>query len=114
MGATFLDTGFCRCDESFFNSLNPHAYFVESGTFVKLREVSLSYTFQSRQLRKIGLGGMQRLKLGLVGRNLFTLTQYSGEDPEVATLSGDPFQRRIDWFGYPHFRTLSGVVEFSF
>lgn len=99
---------------AFFNGLNPHAYFVESGTFVKVREIALTYTFRRQQLGKIGLGGMERLKLGLVGRNLFTFTQYSGEDPEVSTLSGDPFQRRIDWFGYPHFRTLSGVVEISF
>jgi hypothetical protein len=99
---------------AFFNGLNPHAHFVESGTFVKVRELSLSYTLKSPQLRKIGLGGMERLKVGLVGRNLFTVTNYTGQDPEVATLSGDPFQRRIDWFGYPHFRTISGVVEISF
>jgi hypothetical protein len=49
-----------------------------------------------------------------VGRNLLTFTKYSGLDPEVSGLFGDPFQVRMDWFQYPQFRTLSGVVEITY
>jgi len=54
------------------------------------------------------------VRLGLIGRNLLTFTNYSGYDPEVTGLEGDPFQVRIDWFQYPQFRTVTGVVEIAF
>lgn len=98
----------------FYNGLNPQQFFAESGTYVKLRELSLHYTLVRDQLRKIGLGRLENVRIGVVGRNLFTLTDYSGYDPEVAGLDGDPFQFRIDWFSYPHFRTFTGVVEIAF
>jgi TonB-linked SusC/RagA family outer membrane protein len=98
----------------FYNGLNAHEFFAESGTYVKLRELSLNYTFVRDQLRKIGLGRLENLRVGVVGRNLFTLTDYSGYDPEVSGLDGDPYQFRIDWFSYPHFRTFTAVVEIAF
>jgi len=98
----------------FYNGLNPHQFFAESGTYVKLRELSLNYTLVRDQLRKIGLGRLENVRLGVVGRNLFTFTDYSGYDPEVSGLDGDPYQFRIDWFSYPHFRTFTGVVEIAF
>ena len=63
---------------------------------------------------KAGLGRLENVRLGLVGRNLFTFTKYSGYDPEVSGIQGDPYQFRIDWFSYPHFRTFTGVVEIAF
>jgi hypothetical protein len=98
----------------FYNGLNGHDFFVESGTYVKLKELSVNYTFNNDQLRKVGLGRIAELRLGLIGRNLLTFTDYSGYDPEVSGLQGDPFQVRIDWFQYPQFRTFTGVVEIAF
>ena len=54
--------------------------YVEDGTFVKLREVSLSYNFQQPWVTRWLNGGME---LTLSGRNLYTWTEYSGYDPEV-------------------------------
>ncbi len=98
----------------FYNGLNGQAFFVESGTYVKLKELAVNYTFSQQQLAKVGLGRLSELRLGLIGRNLLTLTDYSGYDPEVSGLNGDPFQVRIDWFQYPQFRTLTGLVEIAF
>ncbi len=98
----------------FYNALNPQEYFVENGTYVKLKELSVNYTLVRDQLSKIGLGKLNEVRLGLIGRNLLTLTDYSGYDPEVSGLQGDPFQVRIDWFQYPQFRTFTGVVEIAF
>ena len=98
----------------FYNGLDPSDYFIENGTYAKLKELSVNYTFVRDQLRKVGLGGFQELRLGIIGRNLFTITDYSGLDPEVSGLFGDPFQVRMDWFQYPQFRTYTAVVEISF
>jgi TonB-linked SusC/RagA family outer membrane protein len=95
----------------FYNGLDPNDYFVEDGSYMKLKELAVSYTFAPTSIQRIGL---QEMKLGLIGRNLFTATNYSGLDPEVSGLFGDPFQVKMDWFQYPQFRTFSAVVEFSF
>jgi TonB-linked SusC/RagA family outer membrane protein len=98
----------------FYNGLDPSDYFVEDGSYAKLKELSVSYTFMGEQLRRVGLGRVPSIRLGLVGRNLFTLTNYSGLDPEVSGLNGDPFQVRMDWFQYPQFRTFSAIAEITF
>jgi TonB-linked SusC/RagA family outer membrane protein len=98
----------------FYNGLNGQEFFVESGTYAKLKELAVNYTFNRDQLSKVGLGRLNEMRLGLIGRNLLTLTDYSGYDPEVSGLNGDPFQVRIDWFQYPQFRTFTAVVEIAF
>ncbi|HUF25472.1 MAG TPA: SusC/RagA family TonB-linked outer membrane protein [Gemmatimonadaceae bacterium] len=99
----------------FYNGLDPNDFFVEDGSYAKLKELSIHYTLLGSQLQGLGvLRGVHELRLGLIGRNLFTITDYSGLDPEVSGLFGDPFQVRMDWFQYPQFRTFSAVVEISF
>ena len=98
----------------FYNGLDPNDYFVEDGSYVKLKELSVNYTFVTEQLQRLGLRGVHELRLGIIGRNLFTITDYSGLDPEISGLFGDPFQVRMDWFQYPQFRTFSAVAEITF
>jgi TonB-linked SusC/RagA family outer membrane protein len=98
----------------FYNGLDPNDFFVEDGSYAKLKEFSVNYTFVNDQLRKIGLGKLNEVRLGFIARNLFTITNYSGMDPEVQGLFGDPFQVRMDWFQYPQFRTFTAVVEIAF
>jgi len=98
----------------FYNGLDPNDFFIENGSYAKLKELSLNYTFVREQLQHIGLGGLHELRLGFIGRNLFTITKYTGLDPEVSGLDGDPFQVRMDWFQYPQFRTFTAVVELTF
>lgn len=95
----------------FYNGLDPNDFFVEDGSYMKLKELAVSYSFAPTQIRRLG---MQEMKVAFIGRNLFTVTDYSGLDPEVSGLFGDPFQVKMDWFQYPQFRTFSAVVEFSF
>lgn len=98
----------------YYNSIDAIDFFVENGTYVKLKELAVNYTFPvspSSRLRMLGASG---LKIGIVGRNLLTSTKYSGYDPEVAGLSGDPYSYRFDTFSYPNFRTFTGLVELAF
>src|SRR6266480_4811257 len=98
--------------QALYNGINPIDFFVEPGTYVKIKELNVSYTFSRSQVEKLGLG-INSLTLGVIGRNLFTFTKYSGYDPEVSGLSGDPFAFRFDGFVYPNFRTFTGFAEIN-
>lgn len=89
-------------------------WFVEDGTFVKLREVTVRYSFKNSQLVS-GLGDtfggwMDRLTVGVIGRNLWTITDYKGFDPEV----GGSSIFRVDSFSYPNTRNFTGFIEIEF
>jgi len=106
-----------RVAEGFFsgpiyNGLQPSEYFVESGAFLKLSELSAAYNVPTRFLPKVGLGRASGVKLALIGRNLITWTNYSGFDPDIT--SGGDFNYKIDGFSYPPFRTITGQVEIRF
>ena len=96
-----------------YNGINPIDFFVENGTYVKIKELNVSYSFTGSQLQRFGLG-INGLRVGVIGRNLFTFTKYSGYDPEVAGLTGDAFSFRWDGFSYPNFRTFTGFMEIEF
>jgi len=95
-----------------YNGLNADEYFVEDGSYVKLRELSVAYDIAPRFLSKIALGRATSARIALIGRNLFTWTHYSGFDPDVT--AGSDFNYRIDGFRYPNFRTISGQFEIQF
>lgn len=99
--------------QALYNGINPIDFFVENGTYVKIKELNVSYTFDRSTLQRFNLG-LSNLRVGVIGRNLFTFTKYSGYDPEVAGLSGDPYSFRFDGFSYPNFRTFTGFMEINF
>lgn len=95
-----------------YNNLTADDYFVESGSYIKLRELSVAYNVAAKYLPKIGLGRASGLKVAFIGRNLYTWTKYDGFDPDVT--SGGDFNYRIDGFKYPPFRTLTAQLEITF
>lgn len=98
---------------SLYNGLVASSYFVEDASYVKLRELSVSYTLGGNVMRVAGLNRFASgVKLALIGRNLYTWTDYTGFDPDV-TAGGD-FNFRVDGFRYPNFRTVTGQVELTF
>lgn len=62
--------------------------FLEPGWFIKLRELSLTFEAPDRWARAFRAS---RLSLTLAGRNLWTITDYSGVDPEVNAFAQDNF-----------------------
>lgn len=92
-----------------YNGNNVSAWFIEPGGYVKLRELSVRYRIGERLLRPLARTGARGVTVGLIGRNLFTATDYSGYDPEVGSVNS-----RIDNFAYPRFRTVTGNVEIEF
>jgi TonB-linked SusC/RagA family outer membrane protein len=89
-------------------------YFIEDATFLKLRELALSYNLGAEALNNFL--GVKNVRLSLIGRNLLTLTNYSGFDPETGhSESGvDSNILRFDISSYPNFATFSFSVQVTF
>ena len=97
------------------NATNSH--FVEDGTYFKLRELSLRYSLNRNQLGNMLGGALSKISVGVIGRNLMTWSDYTGYDPEVGSTGfdlGSAAIARYDGFGYPNFRTITGVFEIEF
>ncbi|GAA4438206.1 TonB-dependent receptor [Ravibacter arvi] len=74
-----------------------NSYFVEDASFLKLRSLTLGYTVNNNSLlEKIK---MKKARFYLQAMNLFTLTKYSGLDPEI---EGSSSSFGIDWANYPN------------
>ena len=87
-------------------------YFVEDGSFFKFRELNLSYNLNNSMLNS---NQIKNIKFSLIGRNLFTIANYTGVDPEVTVLgNGDQTNFMFDGFGYPNFTTITGGIEINF
>ncbi|MBE7170364.1 MAG: TonB-dependent receptor [Williamsia sp.] len=69
--------------------------YLENGTFFKVRTMQLGYSLPDNLIRRFG---MQRLRVYVLGENLFTFTKYSGYDPEIGVSpdSGGGSQFGID------------------
>jgi hypothetical protein len=97
----------------FINEMND--YWVEDGSFLKLRELSIAYTIAGNKLDNVLGGYLKGIKIGVIGRNLLTFTKYSGYDPEVQTWnSGGVQYYPYDFAGYPNYRSFSGSLELRF
>lgn len=83
-------------DGGFFSGGNDELY-IEDGSWTRLRELSLSYSFQPAWLSKLGL---QSGSITVVGRNLFVWTEFEGNDPDT-NLTGVSAARGIEYFNNP-------------
>jgi hypothetical protein len=69
-------------------SSRPSSYFIEDGSYFRLKNVQLTYNFNEQVLSSIGLAGLQ---VYVQGQNLATFTKYSGLNPEIqAGTDSDP------------------------
>ena len=104
----------------FYNGINANDYFIEDGSYIRLRELSVNWTLPASLAKSLRLGQIQAPRIGLVGRNLWTKTNYSGYDPDVSGANGvtgggsKPFAYRVDNFSYPAYRSLTAMLEFGF
>ncbi|SHN23349.1 TonB-linked outer membrane protein, SusC/RagA family [Mucilaginibacter sp. OK098] len=63
-----------------------NSYFIENGTYLRAKNAQIGYTFSSAVLKKISV---QKLRVYLSAANLFTITKYSGVDPELPGTTTD-------------------------
>lgn len=85
------------------------SYYVEDGSFLRLKNLSLGYVFDTPRLRKAKIGS---IKLSVNADNLFVITKYSGMDPDVST--SNPLFTGFDRLSYPKARTFTFGINMSF
>ena len=90
------------------NHNKPSTFFVEDGSYMRLKLLQIGYT-----LPKSVLGPKMTARISLSAQNLFTITGYSGMDPETAAM-GSVTEAGIDWTGYPNPRTFLLGVNLNF
>ena len=95
----------------------PSTRFLEDGSFIKLKTVTLTYEFPNSVLEKLKLSG---LKVYAKGTNLLTITKYSGFDPEVSVAQNNNagqnggFQFGIDRGLYPLSKSITLGLSLDF
>ncbi|WP_018478762.1 SusC/RagA family TonB-linked outer membrane protein [Pontibacter roseus] len=82
--------------------------YIEDGSYIKLREVSVAYDFKPPFL------GGSNVRLSLAGRNLFSIDDYSGYDPEVNAAGQTNAVRGFDFVEVPIPRTYALGINVSF
>jgi TonB-linked SusC/RagA family outer membrane protein len=83
--------------------------FIEDGSFVRLQNVTVGYTFDLPRFT----GTARNTRVYLSGDNLLLGTSYTGYDPEVFTDAGLA-SRGIDYLHYPRARTITGGARVAF
>ncbi len=83
--------------------------FLESGDFIRLRNIQLGYTFPKAWMEKIHI---ERLRVYLSGDNLLTITDYSGVDPEFGISS--PLNTGVDNLIYPMTCSVTVGLQITF
>src|SRR5213593_2413377 len=82
---------------------------VEDGSYLRLQTLTLGYELPPRLIP-----GAETARLFLTGQNLVTVTDYSGFDPDVNSMGGDPRFGGIDIGAYPHSRVWNFGVSVTF
>ncbi len=82
---------------------------VEDGSFLRMGSLSLSYNVPLKRTKLINA-----MQITLTGRNLFTITNYSGYNPDINSFSNDPKRIGIDYGSAPVTRSYSCTLNVTF
>ncbi len=83
--------------------------FIEDGSFLRLKNITVGYTLPSGLIK-----GVSSIRIALSGNNLFTLTRYTGYDPEVNSYGDNPALFGVDLGGYPNTKSYNFSIRCNF
>jgi len=84
-------------------------YYVEDGSFARLKNLQLGYTFPTLKLKRLKVDSF---RIYIAANNLFTLTRYQGFDPDIG--SSGVLSAGVDYGFYPQAKTFMGGVQLKF
>ena len=88
-----------------------YSRFVEDGSFLRLKTMTLGYTFPREWTKKFKVS---KLRVYAQAQNLFCITGYSGYDPEVSMAASNPMTPGLDWGAYPKSRIFTVGLDLQF
>jgi TonB-linked SusC/RagA family outer membrane protein len=98
-----------RVGQNYATNMQPSDFYIEDGSFLRLRNITLGYTLAKSTLNNITRSVITNLRIYVAAENLLTVTKYKGYDPEISTQGSAGnyiFQRGIDDGQYPQPRTF--------
>lgn len=97
-------------DDNTLNSV-PNSAFVENGSFLKLKNLTIGYTLPEALAKRMSLS---RLRLYFSTQNVFVITKYTGLDPEIGIQFGNATQNGVDNGTYPPSRSFTFGLNVTF
>ncbi|HZS57752.1 MAG TPA: SusC/RagA family TonB-linked outer membrane protein [Gemmatimonadaceae bacterium] len=88
--------------------------YTQPASYLKLRELTLSYDVPATAVRALGRGWIRTAQLSVSGRNLVTWTRYPGLDPEVSNFGAQQIGRSDDVTPYPPTRSYFVSLDLGF
>jgi len=115
LGITQTGGGFTLDPNHNYTSVN--SYFVENGSYLKLKNVQLGYTFSNNFLQRVRV---KSARVFIMANNLFAITKYTGVDPELGSAYTPSGYASVTTQGvdavtnYPQTRIYSAGLDFTF
>lgn len=91
------------------NMSNPSSWYIEDGSFFRIKNLELGYTIPSVLTNKIGIS---RLRVYMSGQNLLTVTKYTGFDPEFGI--GNAISAGVDYGSHPQSKVYMMGLQVEF
>ena len=85
--------------------------YLEDGSYLRVKTVTLSYDLPAKALSALRI---TRLRVYVTGQNMFTITNYSGFDPEVSSFGTDNTRLGYDFGSYPSVKTYIVGASITF
>lgn len=85
--------------------------FIEDASYLRLKNVSFGYTIPERILERVGV---KSLRFYVSAQNYWTLTDYTGYDPEASQAGQALINRGVDNGVYPNNKSIQGGIQLSF
>lgn len=87
--------------------------FVENASYLRLQNIELGYTLPVKRMAKFNKY-VKNFRMFVGAQNLFTITQYTGFNPEVSTKGGSAVAQGLDFSSYPAYKTFNFGAKITF
>jgi TonB-linked SusC/RagA family outer membrane protein len=93
----------------------PSTRFVEDGSYLRLKNISIGYTIAGNSLQSLTKGVVKNFRVYVSAQNILTFTNYSGYDPEVGNRTpNNSLTNGIDYFSYPQPKSFQVGIQAGF